>query len=458
MALYRPPNNEPAIDPLVPCTAHPLPLMVSPSNQVSLSNHSPSNHAERPATPPPPQGIGNRFQGTGPAPLSPTQRVFRTGNSQLTSPQLVLVFDHALTGRPDFLEWHLYNCLTWLVSGPFAQGLRQYGAGPGAYAGFYELAMPQGQVSTAQLADWLDTQISQASLPPSSREGGQGVGQPLYLLFPGPAMQLGDPGFQYGVDFCAYHTVTRAGAVYGVMPYPTAQGCSLWGSLSPIDALCMTASHELAEAMTDAVPGQGETGPEGEIDDFAPCLWNPVSVMVPLMVSQSNHGFTYQVQAYWSEADQRCWRPSAAAGNPPQGGWAPPSPTPQAVGNRQIGSSPPPPLLPAASDAKRSELPTASQVIDLVEQAGQELAPLVPAHRELVERFTSRKFLLTAAAIITLLTGPVLHYIPPADAAIGVTVLTAVYTIAEAVVDSQAVQPRADQRSALSPGAAGTDS
>lgn len=121
-------------------------------------------------------------------------------------------------------------------------------------------------------------------------------------------MTFGDPGFKYGVDFCAYHTVTPTGAICGVKPFPTAQGRSLWGQLSPIDALWMTAALELAKAVTDAIPGQGEDGPQGEIDDFAPCLWNPVPIAVD--------GYAYKVQAYWSEADQRCWTPPAPSSGP----------------------------------------------------------------------------------------------------------------------------------------------
>lgn len=246
------------------------------------------------------------------------QRVYRAGSSQLTSPNLFLILDAEIPNAPDYLPWHLYHCLSNLVSGAFAGGLRQYGAGPGRYAGYFSTALPTGAVTTDQLADWLRSFLG-TSTPD----------QALYLLFPGPKTVLGEPGFQYGVDFCAYHTIlpgsgqTGSGQTgngqtgsegngqplpYGVMPYPTSGGCTLSGALSDLDALCMTASHELAEAMTDTVPGDGETGPEGEIDDFSPCLWSPVAV--------SFDGYRYQIQAYWSNAANACYQPPTASVQP----------------------------------------------------------------------------------------------------------------------------------------------
>jgi hypothetical protein len=52
---------------------------------------------------------------------------------------------------------------------------------------------------------------------------------------------------------------------------------------------------------------EGVDGAEGEIDDVAPCLWNPLPV--------SFDGWKYQIQAYWSDADGRCWQPA----DPPAG-------------------------------------------------------------------------------------------------------------------------------------------
>jgi hypothetical protein len=59
-------------------------------------------------------------------------------------------------------------------------------------------------------------------------------------------------------------------SVSQVMPYPGCSGCT--GSFSVFDALTSTSSHELCEAITDAVPGTGwYDDVNGEIGDI--CAW-----------------------------------------------------------------------------------------------------------------------------------------------------------------------------------------
>ena len=462
MALYKPESGYPAIDPLAPCTVS-TPGQ-GPGIRAGVGSQPATARSDMPEThnpvPPITEGAERRHlpqaQGPAPAPV-----VFHRGASQLTNPRLVLIFDAALlndsAGAPGagYLPWHLYHCLSALVSGPFAAGLQQYGAGPGAYAGYAALRFPTGTVTTDALAGWLTQAVLRQAQDERSGQIGSSGDQTLYMLFPGPNTVLGEPGFQYGVDFCAYHTVLPpAGGVggrvsgvipYAVMPFPTASGCTLFGALPTLDALTMTASHELAEAMTDTVPGQGETGPQGEIDDFAPCLWSPVPITVD--------DFSYRIQAYWSEADQRCWQaaalPSVAQAVLRQA---------QDERSRQIGSrasvprspgsgmpdpgepepvvSPQPPSLALVHAGVMNHVPTQEQVLDLIERVAALEEAHDPAHAELIRRFTSRKFLLTAAAIVALLAGPLRQVIPPADAAIAVTTLTAIYTVVEGVVDT----------------------
>ena len=59
-----------------------------------------------------------------------------------------------------------------------------------------------------------------------------------------------------------------------VIPYP---GCAGWlGTLSPADALTATSSHELREAITDAVSGTGwYDDANGEIGDICACRTKP---------------------------------------------------------------------------------------------------------------------------------------------------------------------------------------
>src|SRR6266478_5656148 len=55
--------------------------------------------------------------------------------------------------------------------------------------------------------------------------------------------------------FCGYHDSIAGAIYYAVMPYPDCSGCV--GALHVLDALTSTSSHELCEAVTDPVPGQG---------------------------------------------------------------------------------------------------------------------------------------------------------------------------------------------------------
>ena len=77
---------------------------------------------------------------------------------------------------------------------------------------------------------------------------------------------------------------------YAVMPYPGCQGCT--GTLAEFDALTSVSSHELCEAITDPVPGQGwYDDVNGEIGDI--CAWQTRVV----------DGYTVQLE--WSNASRQ---------------------------------------------------------------------------------------------------------------------------------------------------------
>jgi hypothetical protein len=70
--------------------------------------------------------------------------------------------------------------------------------------------------------------------------------------------------------FCGYHDAIEDAIFYAVLPYPGCGGCV--GNLAEFDALTSTASHELAEAITDPVPGTGwYDDTHGEVGDI--CAW-----------------------------------------------------------------------------------------------------------------------------------------------------------------------------------------
>ena len=75
------------------------------------------------------------------------------------------------------------------------------------------------------------------------------------------------------------------------MPYPGCTGCL--GGLAPFEALTGTSSHELAESITDPIPGQGwYDDNNGEIGDI--CAWHFKQVGA------------YNVQQEWSNQANQC--------------------------------------------------------------------------------------------------------------------------------------------------------
>ena len=113
----------------------------------------------------------------------------------------------------------------------------------------------------------------------------------LYFLYlpPGLAVVLG--GSRSCQSFCGYHDAIDGDVFYAVMPYPDCSGCT--GDLALLDAVTTTSSHELAEAITDPVPGQGwYDDANGEIGDI--CAW------------QTKTLGAYTVQLEWSNRANAC--------------------------------------------------------------------------------------------------------------------------------------------------------
>lgn len=89
----------------------------------------------------------------------------------------------------------------------------------------------------------------------------------LYFIFTpsGTVVKLGkDASCQV---FCGYHDHINKQVFYAVIPYPDCAGCT--GGLPAFDSMTVTASHELCEAITDPVPGEGwYNDTNGEVGDY----------------------------------------------------------------------------------------------------------------------------------------------------------------------------------------------
>ena len=113
----------------------------------------------------------------------------------------------------------------------------------------------------------------------------------LYFVYFPPGVKVVQGGAGSCTSFCGYHNDINGEIFYAAMPYPGCSGCI--GGLQPIDALTSTSSHELCEAVTDPIPGQGWYDDEnGEIGDI--CAW------------QTKKIGNYTVQLEWSNKANRC--------------------------------------------------------------------------------------------------------------------------------------------------------
>ncbi len=113
----------------------------------------------------------------------------------------------------------------------------------------------------------------------------------LYFIYLPPGVRVVMGGASSCQAFCGYHSNSGSKVFYAVMPYPGCTGCA--GGLSPLDALTSTSSHELCEAITDPIPGEGwYDDAHGEIGDI--CAW------------QTKKVGAYTVQLEWSNKAGAC--------------------------------------------------------------------------------------------------------------------------------------------------------
>ena len=130
----------------------------------------------------------------------------------------------------------------------------------------------------------LATEIGSGTLPAANPNS-------LYFVYLPPGTAVEQNQGASCKDFCGYHDATSTKIFYAVMPYLDCTGCE--GGLTTLDALTSTSSHELCEAITDPIPGQGwYDDANGEIGDI--CAWK----------TKKLNGYTVQLE--WSNAAEAC--------------------------------------------------------------------------------------------------------------------------------------------------------
>ena len=221
------------------------------------------------------------------APVKAAKLTYR-GGALLSAVQVTTIFwgpawdQDPLAG----IAQRVNDFFSFILVSPLLDHLGEYSVpgatiGHGALMGRRALAStPPSSVADAEIQQVLQQAIG-TPIPPDS----------LYFLYLPPGVTVNLSGSASCTSFCGYHSEVGGRLFYAVMPYPDCSGCS--GGLTALDALISTSSHELCEAITDPVPGEGwYDDANGEIGDI--CAW------------QTKKLGDYTVQLEWSNSAGRC--------------------------------------------------------------------------------------------------------------------------------------------------------
>ncbi len=179
----------------------------------------------------------------------------------------------------------------YVVASPLIDQLAEYSVpgetiGHGAHVGSLTVTdqEPAASVTDADIQSFVEREIASGAVPSPGADY-------LYFVFLPPGVSVSLQGSSSCQGFCGYHSDINGSTYYAVMPYPDCTGCM--GALSTLDALTATSSHELCEAITDPIPGEGwYDDTHGEIGDI--CAW------------QTKKLDRYTVQLEWSNSAGQC--------------------------------------------------------------------------------------------------------------------------------------------------------
>jgi hypothetical protein len=261
--------------PIVP--AHPDPIRIVPL-------HVPDSVVSSPAF---------IEAGIAPAPTPPPHLSYR-GGPLLKAVEIYTIFWGApWTQAPlNALAGNINQFFQFIVTSPLIDQMAEYSVpnfpiGHGSYASTITLSTPHPPhtASDSAIRHMLQQEISTNAAIPKPNPN------LLYFVYLPPGVAIVQGGGRSCQAFCGYHDNISGQIFYAAMPYPGCQGCT--SGLNAFDALTSTSSHEMCEAITDAVPGTGwYDDVHGEIGDI--CAWKTKKVGA------------YTVQLEWSNAANAC--------------------------------------------------------------------------------------------------------------------------------------------------------
>ena len=228
-----------------------------------------------------------------PRPAAP-QLTYR-GGPLLSSVEVFTVFwgPAWLQAPQNALADSLNQFFQFIVTSPLLDQLGEYNVpggpqiGYGVYTGTTTITTPRlhHTVSDHAIQHMLEHEIATNNAFPQPNPNA------LYVVYLPPGVAVIQGGARSCQVFCGYHSDIDGQVFYAVMPFPGCAGCA--GGLATLDALTSTSSHELCEAITDTIPGQGwYDDANGEIGDI--CAW------------QTKQIGPYTIQREWSNAANAC--------------------------------------------------------------------------------------------------------------------------------------------------------
>ena len=242
------------------------------------------------------EGAAEPRAATAAAPAAPAamQLTYR-GGPLMTAVEVASVFwGRAWNGPAEQdLAKRLNEFLRFVVASAYVDQLAEYDVpeqsiGRGRFAGTATIDdnLASGtSVTDREVQEMLAGQVAGGAALPASTPN------TLYAVFLPPGVTVVSGSDRSCQVFCGYHDRSTAGLFYAVLPNPDCAGCL--GGLEVFQALTSVCSHELAEAITDPIPGQGwYDDASGEIADI--CAWQ----------NKTLGGYT--VQKLWSNRAQAC--------------------------------------------------------------------------------------------------------------------------------------------------------
>jgi hypothetical protein len=225
------------------------------------------------------------------APVAAGHLTYRGGPLLQATQVFVFYWGTAWEGAQAAAVQQINQFFDFILTSPLVDQLGEYSVagqsiGHGSRTGSVILSTdPPATIADSDIQTLIQQEISNDPAVP------QPTPNSLYFVYLPPGVTISLDGATSCSDFCGYHSDVNGNIFYAVMPYPDCAACT--GALSVADALTSTSSHELCEAITDPVPGQGWYDDQnGEIGDI--CAW------------KTKRLGAYTVQLEWSNQAGQC--------------------------------------------------------------------------------------------------------------------------------------------------------